>query len=225
MIKKPIQNFQENLGEVKALLLMHEALTGEKRGRRDSLIQVLNKSSVVLLVACWEAFIEDLADKAFSSLLTKASSPDHFPKEVQKRLSKHVKEDKNDLKVLELAGNGWKSILKEYKITKSKKFLGEFNTPSPKNIDDLFSDLIGLDNLSKSWSWYTITPTNARRRLQKFIKLRGTIAHKVKSKKPVHKGAVETHMDFLQKLANYSNERVNRYLGDFDKKKKVRQKK
>jgi len=212
MIKKPLQNFHENIKEVEVLFAIHKALTGVKRGRRDHYVAVLNKSSVVLLVACWEAFIEGLANETFSVLLAKATNPFHFPKEVQKCLSRYVKEDKNELKVLELANNGWKDIFKQYKIANTKKFLGGFNTPSAKNIDDLFTKLIGLNNLSKSWSWHTITPASARRRLERLIKLRGDIAHKVKSKRPIHKGAVQKHVEFIERLANHSNTRVDNYL-------------
>ena len=127
MVWKPLKTFRENLNEVKNLLEIHTALTGVSRGRRDPAIAVLNKSGIVLLVACWEAFVEDLADKTFSALLAKAQNPFNFPVSVQKLVTKFLKEDKNELKVLELAGSGWKGTLRQYKIEKNKKFIPKFN--------------------------------------------------------------------------------------------------
>jgi hypothetical protein len=219
MLRKPIETFQENLEEVRNLLAIHGFLTGEKPGRRDSAVAVLNKSGVILLVACWEAFIEDLAEKTFSSVLGKAKNPYYFPKDVQKLLVKSLKDDPNELKILELAGDGWRGALKQYRVEKTKSFIGGLNTPSAKNIDDLFSGLIGLDNLSKCWSWHKTTPGSARARLTRLIKLRGDIAHRVKSKsgKSIQKGTVESYLEFIQRLAQHSNQRVNQYLKTFQK--------
>jgi hypothetical protein len=221
MVRKPPETFQENLEEVKNLLAIHRFLTGEKPGRRHSAVAVLNKSGIVLLVACWESFVEDLADKTFSALLTSAKTPYYFPKSVQKLVVSLLKDDKNELKILELAGDGWKSTLKQYRTETVTKFIGGFNTPSAENIDGLFSGLIGLDNLSKCWSWPKTRPGSARRRLSKLIKLRGDIAHRVKSKsgKTIQKGAVESYSEFIQQLAEHSNQRVNRYLKAFKRRK------
>lgn len=212
MVRKPIQNFKDNIKEVETLLAIHEALTGEKPGRRDYYVAVLNRSGVVLLVACWEVFIEDLADKTFSALLAKAQNPSYFPKEVQKLFVKYIKEDKNELRVLELTGNGWKGTFKQYKAAMAKQFLGGFNTPSAENIDKLFANLIGLNKMSKSWSRPRTTPADARLRLRRLIKLRGDIAHRVKSKKPIHKATVKKHVEFIRRLAEHSNTRVDHYL-------------
>lgn len=160
MVRKPLQTFQENLTEVKNLLAIHTSLTGQYPGRRHPAVAVLNRSGIVLLVACWEAFVEDLADKTFSAVLRKAQNPFYFPKDVQKLIAKYLKEDQNELKVLELAGKSWKGIFKQYRIEKSGRFIGGFNTPSAKNIDKLFAELIGLPDLSKCWSWHRITPVS-----------------------------------------------------------------
>lgn len=216
MVRKPLQTFEENLDEVKNLLAIHTHLTGEDPGRRDPAVAVLNRSGIVLLVACWEAFVEDLADKTFSAVLWKAQNPFYFPKNVQKLIAKFLKEDQNELKVLELAGKSWKGIFKQYRIEKNGRFIGGFNNPSAENIDKLFAELIGLPNLSKCWSWHTITPASARKRLNSLIKLRGDIAHRVKSRETVQKGIVEKHLEFIRRLAERSNNRVNRHLKKLD---------
>lgn len=214
MVRKPLKTFQENLQEVKNLLAIHSLTTGKSPGRRSPEIAVLNRSGIVLLVACWEAFVEDLADKTFSALLRGAPSPFYFPKSVQKLVAQSLRADPKELKLLNLAGDGWRSVFEQYKIEKNRGFIGGFNTPSAKNIDDLFAGLIGLPNLSKCWTWRTITPADARKRLTTLIKLRGDIAHRVKSRKTIHKSTVEQHLEFIQRLAEHSNYRVDRHLKD-----------
>lgn len=220
MVRKPLETFEENLEEVKNLLAIHKITTGEKPGRRHSGFTTLNKSGVVLLVACWEAFVEDLADKTFSALLRKARGPKNFPKKVQKLIVKSLtKEGESELKVLELAEGGWKKIFNSYRSETTAKLIKGVNTPSAENIDNLFSELIGIDNLSKCWSWRKTTPASARNRLSKLIKLRGDIAHRVKSKseKTVRKDIVEEYLEFIKRIAMLSNNRVDLYLRNLKK--------
>src|SRR5258708_4930723 len=132
MVRKPLETFQENLGQVKNLLTIHEFATGNKPGRRHSGFSTLNKSGVVLLVACWEAFIEDLADKTFSSLLRTAKSPLSFSTDVQKLIVKALREDRHELKMLELAGGGWKKVFHDHKSKTLAKYIYGFSTPSAK---------------------------------------------------------------------------------------------
>jgi hypothetical protein len=73
-----VSNLISNTSEVQKLIRIHQAITGGQRGRPPDL-EALHKSGVVLLVACWEAYIEDLAANAFCVLLDNAASPDVFP--------------------------------------------------------------------------------------------------------------------------------------------------
>jgi len=58
-----ILNVRTNLSQIVRLLDIHTHLTGAGPGRRRE-VQVLNKSAVLLLVATWEAYVEDLAISA-----------------------------------------------------------------------------------------------------------------------------------------------------------------
>jgi hypothetical protein len=87
----------------------------------------LNKSAIVLLTACWEAFIEDAASAAFEFLLNESSDATKLPKEILKRVAKFVKEDKNELKVWDLAQSGWKQVLHDYKRQMLRSHISFFN--------------------------------------------------------------------------------------------------
>ena len=81
--------FLSNIAEVRRLLEIHEKVTGKGPGKRRN-VQVLNKSAIILLVACWEAYVEDLCEVAFDFMLKHAPSHDVFPDSVLERVaSKH----------------------------------------------------------------------------------------------------------------------------------------
>ena len=51
--------FDENVKEVRNLLDIHRKVAKKTPGRKYN-VEVLNKSGVVLLVACWESYVEHL---------------------------------------------------------------------------------------------------------------------------------------------------------------------
>ena len=71
-----IDNLLKNLTEVLRLAEIHQQLTGARRGRRHN-VAILNKSGIVLVVSCWEAFPVErlLAAQSFSWLLSNAEKP------------------------------------------------------------------------------------------------------------------------------------------------------
>jgi len=68
-------------------LEIHEGLSGSGPGRRHNL-EILNRSALVLLVACLEAFVEDLASHAFDWMLANASEATLIPGRVLTLASK-----------------------------------------------------------------------------------------------------------------------------------------
>ena len=76
-----LDNLYSNIKEVNRLLEIHEQVSGTAPGRRRD-VEILNKSGIVLLVACWESYIEDLAQLTFDTIYKAATSPDAFPTKV-----------------------------------------------------------------------------------------------------------------------------------------------
>jgi hypothetical protein len=86
--------FQENMSAVERLLQIHVKLGGERPGRRWG-SEELNKSAVVLLVACWEAYLEDLCRCAFESSLASESVGDGWKKVLTEHRNKTIKQFHN----------------------------------------------------------------------------------------------------------------------------------
>ena len=207
----PIQNLNQNVAEVRRLLKIHEQIGGATPGRKHNL-EVLNKSGVVLLVACWEAFIEDLAFAAFDAMLAHATDHMIFPAEVLTRASSDLKNSLDGREVWKLAGAGWKSVLQAHREHVLKEYVGKLNTPKPKQVDALFSALIGMSSVSHGWSWHKMSSGTAVDKLNRLVELRGSIAHRVAAAESVHKATVEDHVRFIYRISVQTSNRTRAFV-------------
>src|SRR5687768_16205818 len=64
------------------------------------------------MCAVWEAYCEDLAAEAVEHLVTNAPDTTALPKVLRKTIASELESDKNDLAVWDLAGEGWKAVLR-----------------------------------------------------------------------------------------------------------------
>jgi len=206
-----IDNLNSNMEEIDRIVEIHRELGGRARGRRHA-VEVLNKSALLLLVACWEAFVEDLAENAFNFLLRNAAGPDAFPAKVLALAATPLRDDADQRKVWNLAGTGWKAVLEAHKAKVFDKSIGKLNTPKYKQVDALFKDLIGYKNLSSRWTWKGMSIGNARKRLEDIIALRGEIAHRVGASHPVRKEKVIASRHFVYRLSVISSNKVRAFL-------------
>ncbi len=108
-----IRRMQSNMTDAMTLMEIHEKLTGKGPGFRHR-VEILNRSGLVLLVACWEAFVEDLARHAFQILLQNAKKPSAIPKKVQVEALKILDVNEDASKSWQLAGDGWRTVLAKH---------------------------------------------------------------------------------------------------------------
>lgn len=86
------------------------------------------------------------------------------------------------------------------------------NTPKSENIDDLFLQTIGLHNLSMAWSWTHMTTPQAQEKLDKYVTLRGAIAHRGQAKTSCQKPAVQDFLNHVTRLVDKTDGRVNGFV-------------
>jgi len=210
MTTSPSLSFKNNLEEVMQLLNIHVQLTGNSRGRRHK-VEVLNKSAIIFTCASFEAFIEDTANRAFEHITSNGTDYNNVPNNIKKSIANSLKEDKNELAIWALAEAGWKNVLMKHKIDIMHKHTGPFNTPKPGNIDQLFKDLIGLQNISSTWKWSKIKPETAKEKLKIFVETRGGLAHGEKPAPIVTKADVKSYLQFLAILSVKISNSVREY--------------
>ena len=204
--------------DAKRLLEIHSDIGGNEQGRRYG-IDVLNKSGVMFVAASWEAFVEDVAIQAIDHILNSSKDHSSIPLPIKKATAKGLKEDKNDLKVWELASDGWKSVVTNHRDQVIKKEISTFNTPKPDNVNHLLKKLLGIEKISRSWNWQGMSETSAYSKLKKFIETRGAIAHRGSLPQSVTRAYVDGHRKFIDRLAvrtsNVVRAEVKKVIGSF----------
>jgi adenosine/AMP kinase len=209
-ITNPPRHLRElltNVQEVQQLMQLHSATVGKGPGRKYG-VAILNKSAIVLIVACWEAYVEDLAELALDHLLTHAKDHTAFPRNVL-----DIVANKNTgAKAWNLAGNGWKTAIRNNFKEVLAKTTGSLNTPKTTQVNELFEKTIGFAAMSTKWTWPGSNAADASSRLDQLVNLRGSIAHRVKASKSVHKKDVDAAIELISRLAARSNNEIHDHL-------------
>lgn len=170
----PEFNMVPALREVGSLLEL--ARRGAGLGTCSS--RTIIRSAVVLLAACWEAYVEDLLTQAFDFLVANAPSGKHLPKRLRQLVAKAIADNKNELKMWDLAGSGWKNKLEAHAAEIIARHVGRFNTPKAQNTQDVFHNVLGIVDVTQEWGELgEHTREEAREQLNEFITARGAIAH------------------------------------------------
>ena len=179
-----------NLGDVRRLQMAGRPSPSGHLDRRSA--EIVSRSAVVLLCACWEAYLEDLALEGIAFLARRASSGAVVSHTIQAAVNRAVTAASVDSAARLLMG----SLIKHRDAV-----LGNFNTPKWRNIDSLFSRSLGLDDLTLSWTWRGVVRSEVKERLDHFVTLRGDIAHRTKSLKPVRRSDVHAAVTLIERLS------------------------
>ena len=158
--------FESNLlVDVDRLIESHGQLNHKGMGRRG--LGHITRSGVLMLCAAWELYVEELLIESARVIIDRAASPDDLPEKVQKEIAKAVRDSKHELKPLQLAGEGWRNVYINHALAQVQGL----NTPKSGNVDTMYHRLVGVPELSNSWS---IGANN----IDSFVTARGDIAHR-----------------------------------------------
>jgi hypothetical protein len=212
MPSKAMTAFYENARDIERLLELHKQKGGTQRGRRFGL-EVLNKSAIVLITSFWEAYCEDVATEGLNHIIQHTKNANGLPKELRKTIAKDLKEDLHELRIWDLADDGWRDVLRNRARSLMEARNRKLNTPRATNIDELFFSALGIDNISSAWQWAKkMTDGRARQKLDRLITLRGEIAHRGGASKSVTKAQVVDYFEFIKKVASKTGGRVNKHV-------------
>ena len=125
---------------------------------------------------------------------------------------KKLADDKNELSVWGLADEGWRKVLEQQLDTLQEQRNRRLNTPKAANIDDLFFNALGISKISSTWKWDKTNATKARNHLDKFVELRGAVAHRGKAGAAVKKKQATDYFDLVKKLAAKTGGKVNTHV-------------
>jgi hypothetical protein len=204
-------NFDENKADIDQLWSIHQDYAGKGAGRKHG-VEVLNRAAIIFITAIWESFVEDLATEAFDFLLANAPNSTVIPSKVKVAATRPMFDQKDSRKVWDLADDGWRSILTSHKADALKRWLGEFNTPKTKQVNELYEELLGIVGLSKKWSWQKMSAIKAEKKLDEYLTIRGNIAHRVHHDTTVHKNWSADYLGHVVGLVQKCEEAVAAHL-------------
>jgi hypothetical protein len=153
------------LKDVDSLIETHSRMKTGNRGRQHQ--GHLTRSALFVLCAAWEHYIELLCEELFNKMLPQVKC-DSLERRYKLKLINIVKNHAPDESYcLNLAGEGWKVLLKESMMNEIDKF----HSPKFLPVKQLISDYIGFD-LSSLMRAEDISLVDD------LVKNRGEIAHK-----------------------------------------------
>lgn len=217
MASKARGNFDKNCEDVQRLLEIHTNLGGTGQGRRYQL-EVLNKSAVVLICAIWEAYCEDLVAEAVAHIV-KHADVDSLSDGIKKLIAKEIKDDKHELSAWDLAGDGWKGVMTKRLAKLQEQRNRKLNTPKANNIKEFFNEALGIKDITTSWRWKRMLVASAKRKLDKYVELRGAIAHRGTAGQSCTKDKVRDFLTHVTSLVGKTGGSVNSYVKKITDKK------
>ena len=186
---------------------LHESETGTERGRRYG-VEPLNRAMIVFICASWDAYCNDVIRDAAEILSERLDRPNDLPKPLAKAFANWVKSQKHDLKVFDLVGDGWRKLYRDFVDEK----LEGFNTPKPSKLIDLFNKTLDIEDVTANWRWQKCNVEKARTRLDRFVTLRGEIAHRMRADAKVGKKDGRTFHNHVGLLAGKTDATVREHL-------------
>lgn len=211
MVSQSSTKFAESRKDILILWHIHAEVAGSGKGRRHR-ADVLNRAVIVFVSACWESYIEDSAREAFDYMLRFSTTPDVFRARVKTLAARELRDSKDERRIWELAGSGWKKTLLDHRDTVLENWLKDFNTPKSRQVAELFHGLLNLPDITKDWTWVDMTPEQARTKLDEYIAIRGNIAHRTKHDRAVHKNMGKDFMTHVVRLVEQTDEVLYEHL-------------
>ncbi len=214
MVSNSLTRYHIQKKEVDDLLDFHSRLRGTQgKGRSAANLEVLHKSAVVLLTACWESYVENILAESIeliarylndSSLLN-----DDLRKSIASTTSKNLRINKNhDLYPWFFTGDGWRIILWEFAELK----ISELNTPDSANAKTIFALLLGIEDITLSWGRPAKSSPAAAEKLDNHLIDRHVIAHGASPTKNFTKSYITNYRDFLDLTVEKTDKEVSKKL-------------
>jgi hypothetical protein len=190
--------FERALTDVDNLMWFHESEGGDAPGRRAAYFEALNKSAIVLLCAAWESYVEFVISEAAQANIDAAAGPDQMLKSLRKLTGSLVRSSSDERLWQQVAGDGWRDLSKAAVAAK----VGALNTPKPVQVKELFSTVLGVEDIGSNWTWAKNPLGRPAETLKDFVTLRGSIAHGERRPRAVTKADVTKYRRAIERLVN-----------------------
>jgi RiboL-PSP-HEPN len=196
------QIYDSLIQDVQNLITLHPSTEGT-RGRPAGDTGPLLRSAVVLLHTAWENYVERVAVEGLEFLLGQIGS-DHT--KLHHALEQKLAALKNPWA---LAGMGWQA---EARNAVGQQ-VGRLNTPNVVNTEELLDLAIGLPDALHDVSWPKMGETKVLANVDEFVHdIRGEIVHRGTAPGPLHKGGVNSWINFFDGLVTRLDKKIGTHL-------------
>ncbi|PXX77956.1 HEPN domain-containing protein [Rivihabitans pingtungensis] len=199
MASSAFKEFRYNILDAKRLHQAHRTVSAGTPGKKG--LGHLTRSGVVMLCAAWERYNESVIVEAADYLAQETRDPNNLPLAVRKHLSSIAKKHIHDLKPMELAGDGWRTLY----IAQAIDETSSLNTPKSEKLTVLYDRLTGLANVSAFW-------TIGAKPVDDFVSARGDIAHNGRKAPYVTADTLLGYIDMIEKVAAEHDNKFCDYL-------------
>jgi hypothetical protein len=209
-------NFEYSLKDVRVLIELYDSIVKTRNTSQYAKYESLKRSSLFLLIASWENYIEDTLKLSFNSLLEKTKNPNEM-KSTFNSIANSWLDTYKDRKpkapdLILWTNDNWKDIIRQ----KIKKDIDNLNTPNSKNLAHLFKIYFDI-NLDTVFILKRQSVLNVQKRLDKLIRIRGDIAHQ--AKKGISKSKLKISLKYVKDSVGFIDNLVtaveNNFVNEF----------
>lgn len=199
MASSAFNEFQYNLLDAKRLHQAHGIVSAGTPGKKG--LGHLTRSGVVMLCAAWERYNESVIVEAVGYLAKVIRDPNNLPLPVRKHLSAIARQHVHELKPMELAGDGWRTLY----VAQATDETSSLNTPKSGKLKVLYERLTGLPDVSEFW-------TIGAKPVDDFVSVRGDIAHNGRNAPYIAAGTLQSYIDMTEAVTAEHDNKFCDYL-------------
>lgn len=223
-----IDRLESRMQDAVRLLEIHTEVTGPGRGRRHN-YDALSRSAVILAVAAWEGFSEDLVIHSAAYIVRRLASSAVLPTNVRDNMLLYL-HDKNDWSKINrttketiwgLTGEGWRNAYTSFVRAK----VASLHTPDYDNLRKLFSSTCGLSDFTEKWGSARWPPAYYRTALDAALRVRHLIAHGSIGRQTVGKAVARETIHNLTRFAEWTDQAMSEHLRTLPRRNRRRRKK
>jgi len=144
-----------------------------------------------MLCAAWERYNESVLIEGASYLAKEVRDPNNLPLNVRKHLSAIAKKSTHELKPMELAGDGWRTLY----VSVVRDETASLNTPKSEKLKTLYDRLLGVPDVSSFWSI-------GAKPIDDFVSTRGDIAHNGRNASYIAAGTLNFYIELIEKAVS-----------------------
>ncbi len=203
-----LNNLRIAMDDIETLLSLSS--TNDGRDHKNNIL----RSAVVLMVASWEQFVEQLAENSVITLVQRLRSSEPIPEGVKQSIAIYfVKENRSNKRdfsnsVWQVADKGWKSAYVKY----CKDITSKINSASSDVVDTLYESILGIRNITSCWSFNALTPEDCTNRLDDLVNMRHDIAHGANNRaSELTDNYVNNLIEFIIHIASQTHETVHNH--------------